>query len=196
MQGIINKRLTTQALVKISVLAVLSFLLMMFEFPIPIFPGFLQLDFSDLPAIIGTISLGPVAGIFIELVKNLLHFVLVNRTGGIGEVANFVVGIALVIPIGLACRKSKSLKNFLLGAFLGTTLMIIVACIMNYFVLIPMYSKFMPIETIVAMANEISSLVVDLKTLVIFAIAPFNLLKAVIVSFIGFLVFRSLKSIL
>ncbi|HBF76360.1 MAG TPA: ECF transporter S component, partial [Clostridiaceae bacterium] len=76
-----NKNLNK--LVKISVLSALSFVLMLIEFPLPIFPEFLKIDLGDIPAIIGGFALGPFAGFLIELIKNLLHL-LVTKTLGIG----------------------------------------------------------------------------------------------------------------
>lgn len=192
-----QKNMNTVQLVKISMLSAVSIVLMMFEIGFPIFPSFLKMDLSDLPALIGAVSMGPMAGVLIELIKNILHL-LKTSTAGVGEVANFLVGIAFVVPIGIFYRKDKTVKNFLIGSFLGTALMIVTACVFNYYVLIPLYAKAfgMPIQAFADMAHQLNSLVVDFKTLVYFSIAPFNFIKAVIVAAIGYLVCKVLRPVL
>jgi riboflavin transporter FmnP len=162
---------------------------MLIEFAVPFFPSFLKIDASDLPALIGSMAMGPLAGVLIELVKNLLHL-LRTSTGGVGEMANFLVGSAFVLPVGIISKKSKNLKGYLMGVSLGAIFMTAAACICNYYILIPLYSAFMPLEAILEMAKTANSAVVDLKTLIIFAVAPFNLLKAFLVSLIGYRLFR------
>jgi len=148
---------------------------------------------------VGTIAFGPVAGVFIVLVKNLLHFVVNNQTAGIGELANFVVGISLVIPIGIVYRITRSVKGYFVGSVVGIVSMVVVACVFNYFVLIPAFARmFLPMEAIIGMAAAVNDSVVDLWTLVLFAIAPFNILKGLAVVIAGYFVlfkFNLLKHI-
>ncbi len=102
--------LSTNSMVKISLLSAISFVLMLFEFPLGIFPEFLKIDLSDLPALIGGFALGPVAGVIIIGIKNVLHFLIKSQTGGVGELANFIVGAALVFPASLVYNHNKSRK--------------------------------------------------------------------------------------
>lgn len=192
-----QETLSTSSLVKIGMLSAVSIVLMMFELAFPIFPSFLKLDISDLPALVGAVTMGPLAGVLIELIKNILHL-FKTSTAGVGELANFLVGIALVLPIGICYKKQKTLGGFAVGALLGTITMVVVACVFNYFILIPAFSKAFgaPIEAFVSMAQAVNSNVVDLKTLVFWSIAPFNVLKAVIVSVIGYLVCKALAKVL
>ena len=192
-----KKRITTGSLVKIGMLGAVSIVLMMFKMALPIFPFFLKLDISDLPALIGSVAMGPVAGVLIELIKNVLHL-FKTSTAGVGEVANFLVGSALVVPIGICYKKRSDLKGFVVGAILGTISMVIVACVFNYYVLIPVYSTVfgIPIEELVNMVKAVNENVVDLKTMVVFAIAPFNMLKATLVAIIGYPVCKLLARVL
>jgi hypothetical protein len=48
----------------------------------PIFPAFLKMDISDLPALIGGFSLGPMAAILIQLIKNIFHIIFKNDGTG------------------------------------------------------------------------------------------------------------------
>lgn len=189
----------TRKLVKISLLSAIALALMMLDFALPIFPVFLQLDLSDIPAIIGTFVMGPLAGIMIELIKNILHGLIATSTMGIGEVANFIFGIAYIIPLGLIYKRNKNIKSVILGVLAGTISMIVVACIFNYFILIPLYSAVVynqPIDVFINMANKVNGMVTNFATLILFAIAPFNLLKGIMMSVVSYLIYKSLKPIL
>lgn len=192
-----KKLLSVKNMAKISILSVIAFLLMQIEFPLPIFPGFLKIDISDLPAIIGGFALGPVIGILIELFKNLMHLIRTS-TAGVGELANFLVGISLVVPSSLIYFKNKSKKNAIIGLLVGTVCMGIVGALVNYFILLPFYSTAMkfPMEAIVNMGNIVNSKIVDVKTLIIYAIIPFNIIKGLILSFFTVLVYKRISKIL
>lgn len=192
-----RKLLSVKNMAKISILSVIAFLLMQIEFPLPIFPGFLKIDISDLPAVIGGFALGPVVGILIELFKNLMHLIRTS-TAGVGELANFLVGISLVVPSSLIYFKNKSKKNAIIGLLVGTVCMGIVGALVNYFILLPFYSTAMkfPMEAIVNMGNIVNSKIVDVKTLIIYAIIPFNIIKGLILSFFTVLVYKRISKIL
>lgn len=188
--------LKTSNMVKIAMLSAVSYVLMLFDFPLPGFPPFLQIDLSEIPVIIGAVAIGPIGGVLIEFVKNILH--LFNTTTfGVGELANFLVGISLVIPIGYFFKKEKNLKNFVLGSIIGAVLMVAVACIFNYFVMLPLYANLSGVEVqaFADMAGKINASIKDVKTLIVFAFIPFNLIKAVLVSFLGYFVCKILKPI-
>lgn len=191
-----KKAVDTAKLVKIGMLSAVSIVLMMFELSFPIFPFFLKMDISDLPALIGAVSMGPVAGILIELIKNILHL-FKTSTAGVGEVANFLVGISLVIPIGIFYKKEKSLKNFIIGSLIGTILMVVVACVFNYYVLIPAFAVAfgMDVQGFADIANKVNPNVVDFKTLIYFSIGPFNAIKAIVVIVIGYIMCKVLRPI-
>ena len=194
---IILKRQRISKFVKIGMLSSISIILMMFEIALPIFPNFLKLDISDIPAIVGTITIGPSAGIFVELIKNILH-IFQTTTAGVGEIANFIIGISLIIPIGLFYKKNQTLKNFIIGSIIGTILMVIIACLLNYYILMPLYAKAFGtnIEAFVEMTRIVTPIVVNFKTLILFSIAPFNILKAIIVVPIAYIVCKVLKPVL
>jgi riboflavin transporter len=188
--------LTTIQLTKISILSVLAFVLMFLEFGLPFFPGFLMLDFSDLPALIGAFAMGPVAGILIQLVKNLLHFMTKSWSGGVGELANFMVGIFYVVPAALVYHYKKDRKHAIIGVLVGTLCMTLLGAFANYYVLIPMYSQFMPIDAIVEMGSVVNSRIVDVRTLVIYGIAPFNLFKGLVIAGMTLLIYKRISPLL
>lgn len=167
---------------RVGILSAIAFIIMTFEFPI--FPAapYLKMDLSDVIALFGGVALGPVAAIIIEGIKNILNFMLHSTTGGIGEVANFLVGTAYIIPIIIIYRKFSNNKGLVSGLFFGTIIMVGVAGFANYFLLLPLY---MPSFT---SAERID---IILKTFV-----PFNLIKAVIQSVLTIGLLNGFKGVL
>lgn len=195
----------TKYIVKIAILSALATIVMYIESPIPFMPAFLKLDLSEIVVLLGGFSLGPVAGILIELVKNLVH-ITSSMTGGVGELANFIVGCAFVVPAAAIYKKNKSIKTALLGLAAGSVLMVIVATIVNYFVLIPLYIEIFAkeynitadqsLKGIVDMGTKNNKSIVDLRTLVMYGIIPFNIVKTAIVSILTFISYKKVSPLL
>ena len=185
----------TSAMVKIGMLSGLGMVLMLLDFPLPIFPSFLQIDLSDVPAVIGAFAMGPAAGVMIEFVKNLLKIIVGSNTGGVGELANFMVGAAYVLPLAVVYDKWRTRSGVLWGSVLATVVGAIVAGVLNYFVFVPAYAAVLgfPVDAFVDMAAAVNSSVVDLRTMVIFAIVPFNLVKGVIIAVASLTMHRILR---
>lgn len=185
-------------LVKISVLSAMSIILYFFEFPLPIFPSFLKIDISDVPAILGAFSLGPAAGVIVELVKNLLHLLLKNDSAGIGELANFLVGAAFVLPAGILYKTKKSRTSAFIGLAAGIIFMSIIAAVSNYLFILPLYEKVLhfPVAAVVKIAAGINPSVHNLNTLIAYTFLPFNLLKGFILSVVVFLMYKRVSPIL
>lgn len=186
-------------MVKISILSVMAFVLMFFELSVPIFPEFLKIDISDLPALLGSFALGPVEGILIELFKNILKIMFKGtQTGFVGEFANFIVGAILVVVAGSIYRVKKSKKTAVLGLLAGTIVMSVFAAVLNYSVFLPLYAKAFkaPIEAFVGMGAKVNPKIHNVKDLVMWSILPFNLLKGVIVSAMTFSLYKSVSPIL
>jgi riboflavin transporter FmnP len=185
-------------LVKISMLSVIAFILMFIEVATPFFPPFLKFDISDLPALIGAFALGPVAGVGIELLKNILHGIFVGGSAFVGELANFLVGAVMVYVSGYIYNKRKSRGSAVTSLIAGTLTMTVVASVLNYFIFLPLYETVLhfPINAIVEMGNKINSSITDLNSFVVWAIAPFNLIKGILVSVLTMLVYKSVSPIL
>ena len=182
-------------LIKISLMGVIAFVIMFLEFAIPIFPSFLKIDISDIPAIITGFALGPIAGVAVELVKNILHLFRTS-TGGIGELANFLVGSAFVLPAAYLYSKKKDKKTAIIGMIVGIASMAVVGALANYYILLPFYSNFMPIEAVVGMAAAVNSLVVDVKTLILYAIIPFNVVKGIVITLLTIPIYKKISTVL
>ncbi|MCK5129902.1 MAG: ECF transporter S component [Clostridiales bacterium] len=184
-------------LTKISMLTAIAVVLMYLEFPLPIFPAFLKIDLSDLPALLGGFALGPLAGVIIQLLKNIIHFIVKNDgTGGIGNLANFIVGIALVVPAALIYLKKKSIKTAILGMIVGIFSMAIIAALANYFILWPLYVNLIGKEAILAMAQVVNKNVTDVGSYILYALVPFNALKGIAVCLIAAFIYKPLSSVL
>ncbi len=178
----------TNYITKIGILSCLAFVLYMIETPIPLFPAFLNLDLSEVPVIIGTVVFGPLAGIIIELIKNLIHLSF-SKTQFIGEFANFSVGCAYVMGVWVGLKIFKS-EKFRLGKqlILGGIIMALFASAFNYFVLIPLYAYVLHFNSaaIVGMSHQANHLINNLATLIAIGIFPFNILKATAVGLISY----------
>lgn len=187
-----GKIFTTKVMVTVSLLSTLSYVLMLLESP-P-FIGFLKLELSDIPAIIGAFQFGPIAGIIIELVKNLIKAMTATQTAGIGELANFVVSVAYVVPAAIIYRKMTGKYKSLTSFGTATICMVIAGILINYFITIPLYATlFGGIDNVVASATIIPG-IKDKLTLILYGITPFNIVKGIFIGVIGHYTYRLLKN--
>lgn len=195
-----KKILSIRDLVQIGMFGALAAVLMLFEFPLPfIAPSFYELDLSEIPVLIGTFSMGPVAGVLIELIKILLKLVLKGTsTAYVGDVANFVIGCFFLLPAGIIYKVKKTKKSAVTGMAAGTLVMAAAGAVMNAYVLLPFYSQFygMPMEALIAAGTEVNSLITSIPTFVLVAVVPFNLIKGIIVSLITYLVYKRVRVII
>lgn len=190
---------TTKNMVKISVLGVISVVLMIFDISSWFAPPFLKLDIADLPSLIGAFAMGPMAGVIIQLLKNILHVLVEGSiTGGVGELSNFLVGSIFAYTAGYIYYKKKNFKNAVIGLVVGVITMTVFATLSNYFVIFPLYAKIFgwPMEKLVGMGSAVNRFVVDYKTLILFAVVPFNILKGIVVSSVTLLLYKKVSPIL
>lgn len=184
---------------KIGVLSAMATVFMLFEFPLPIAPSFYELDFSEVPVLIGSFALGPLAGVLIEFIKILINL-LINGTDTffVGELANFLMGCAFVLPAALVYCRKKSLKRAIVGMVLGTLSLVLVGALCNYFLMIPAYVSLAgyPMDAIIGMGAAINPAIKDLLTLIIIAVIPFNLIKGVLCSLLTGLLYKRVSRFL
>ncbi len=188
----------TNWIAKTGVLAAASIILMYLEFPLPLMPGFLKFDLSEIPVLVAAFGLGPWSAVIIELIKNLAHYPA-SGTAGVGEIANFVVGCSLTVTAGVLYRISRKKSMAIIGMSVGTVMMTLVGCLANYYVMIPFYIRVfgLPLEAIVGMANQVGNIMVkDLPSLIAWVFAPFNLLKGAVVSLVVGLIYKRLSPLL
>jgi len=190
---------TIRSLTIMAMLAAIAFVLMFFEIPLWFAPYFYELDFSEVPVLIGAFALGPIAGVVIELVKILLNIVIRGTdTAGIGELANFLIGCSLVVPSVLIYQKKKSKKAAVIGLASGTIFMVVIGSVLNAYVLLPVFAYFYgaPLESLIEIGTKVNPSITNLSTFVLYAVAPFNLLKGIVVSIITILLYKRLSIII
>jgi len=179
-----NKKL--RRMILIAILGSISTVLMQLNFPLPALPAFLKIDFSEIPAVLAIMTMGPVAGIAVELLKNVLHWFLSGSPTGVpvGEIANFATGILFIMPIYLIFRNVQNTKGLTAGLIAGTVSMAVGMSALNYLVFLPMYVYFMnmPAYTGDAMFNVI-----------VLGILPFNLIKGIMLMVISLLLYKSMS---
>lgn len=183
-----------------AMLSAVAFVLMFLDFSLPMFiPSFVKMDFSDLPALLGSFALGPVYGIVISLVKNLLHLIIPGTsTAGVGEVCNFLLGAIFAYVAGFIYQRNKTRKTAILGAVAGAVAMAVLSVPVNYFITYPAYVKFynLPLEAILGMYQALLPAADSLiKCLIIFNM-PFTLVKGLLDAVLCMLIYKSLSPIL
>lgn len=187
-------KLNIRNLALIAMLAAVATVLMLFEIPLPFLaPPFYELDFSEVPVLIGTFAMGPIAGVSIELVKILLNFIMNGTiTAGIGEFGNFLIGCSFIVPAGIIYRMKKTKKHAIVGMIAGTVFMAVAGCFINAYLLLPAYSSGLgiPMDTLVGMGTAINPAIDSVFTFVLLAVGPFNLLKGVVVSILTMLLYK------
>lgn len=190
-----KKTINVRYMTMTAMLSAVAFVLMFLEFNVPFMPSFIKMDLSELPALIGAFAMGPASGVIICLIKNLLHL-LMSTTGGVGEMSNFILGALFVIPAGLMYKKKKGRKSALIGSLIGAVVMAVVSVFSNYFIVYPVYTAFMPMDTIISMYQAIlPSADTLLKCLVIFNM-PFTFVKGLINVIITFLIYKHISPII
>ena len=182
-----------------AIFAALAGVLMLVEIPLFFAPGFYKLDLSEIPILICTFYLGPVAGVAAELVKVLVKLLLKGTsTAFVGDFANFVVGCSFVLPASVVYHARPGRKTALIGMAVGAAIMTVFGSAFNAVYLLPKFSALfgMPMEAIITMGTKVNSAITSVSTLVLFAVVPFNLLKGVVVSLLTFLLYKRISPLL
>lgn len=172
-----KNKTNVKAIVSIGMLSSIAYLLMLLNFPLPPFPNFLLIDFSDIPGLIAALIFGPVAGILVEFFKNVLNYFMTGSATGVpvGHIANFLAGILFILPTYFIYNKLKTKKGMTVALIAGTLVMAVLMGVFNYFLILPAYTFFLNVP--------------DMRNLVVPAIIPFNILKGAIMSSIFMLLF-------
>ena len=184
---------------RVAVAAVLSAaaaVLMFLDFPIPfLIPAFIKMDFSELPALLAAYSLGPLWGVAVCLVKNLINLMFTS-TGGVGELANFLLGVCFVVPTGLIYKAKKTRGGALLAALVGAVCMGVLSIPLNYYLTYPIYMKFMSLDDILAAYQQILPAVSSLSACLAVFNMPFTILKGLLDTALAFLIYKPLSPLL
>ena len=196
--AIIKKReslISTRTITMTALLAAISYVLAFLEFPVPLSPSFARMDLSDLPALIGTFAFGPVTGVMIELIKNVLQL-LSSSTGGIGELANFIMGASYVLVAGFIYKYKKTKKMAMWACGISSIVMGIVAAIVNYLILLPLFETFMPLDQLIASFGEFLPFIKTKLDVVVFNALPFNMIKGMVIGAVTMMIYKKLTPVL
>jgi len=178
-----------------AMLGAVAYVLMFLEFPVPLIPGFIKMDFSELPALIASFAYGPLSGVAVCLIKNLIHL-FNTQSGGVGELSNFILGAVYVFIAGLIYKKLHNKKGALVGALAGAVVMALISVPSNYFIVYPVYTAFMPMEAIIGAYKAINPNVNTLLDCLIMFNLPFTFIKGICSLIITVLVYKPLSPIL
>lgn len=178
-----------------AMLSAVAFILMYLEIAIPIMPSFIKFDFSDLPAVIAAFSLGPVYGVVVCLIKNILHLT-VSQSMFVGELSNFILGAVFAFTAGMIYSHKKTKQSALIGGIIGAVVMGIVSIFSNYFVVYPVYYNFMPQDVILGMYQMIAPGMKSILQCLLCFNLPFTIVKGLIAVFITMLIYKPLSPLL
>ena len=189
--------ITVRYIAVAGVLSAAAFVLQLIEIPLPfIMPTFIKFDFSDLPALIGSFALGPVCGVIIELIKNILHAALATGSFGVGELSNFILGAVFVAVAGGIYKRNKTRRTAIIAAAAGAVLMAVVSFPSNLFVVYPVYYNFMPKDVILAAYQAIFPGVKSIEQSLLLFNVPFTFAKGMIDVFVTLLVYKKISTVI
>lgn len=194
-----RKRPYTRVITRIAILSAVATVLMALKAPLWFTPPFYKMEISEAAVLIGAFALGPSAGVVIELIKVLLNFLIDGTvTAGVGELANFIMGCSFILPAALIYKFNKSIRSAVIGMIAGIISLIVVSSLLNYYLLLPLYGKVfgIPMESLVKMGTEKNPSITDIKTFILLAVVPFNLIKGLLSSVITFLLYKRISPIL
>lgn len=179
-----------------AVLAAVSSALMFISFAVPMFmPPFIKLDFSELPALLAAFSLGPVYGLLVSLIKNVINLPF-STTGGVGELSNFIISASFVFFAGLIYQNHRSRKGAFWGSLFGALIASAVSVFTNFYITYPFYTNFMPMDTIINMYQMLNSNVDSLIEALVYFNLPFTFLKCMCSVLISFVIYKRISPIL
>lgn len=176
-------------------LSAVSAVLMMLSFSVPLVPSFLKMDLSELPALIASFSMGPLSGVLVCLIKNLVNLPM-TTTGGVGELANFLLGCLFVVPAGVIYRFKKTRKTALIASLVGCVIMAIASLPLNYFVTYPVYMKVLPLEAIIGMYQSILPSVNGLLECLLIFNVPFTFCRGVVDIVLTLLIYKRISPLI
>lgn len=188
-------KFSAQTVTITALLSAIAYILAFVEFPVPLSPSFARMDLSDFPALIGAYAFGPLVGVLVELVKNALQL-LSTSTGGVGELANFLIGASFVFTAGLIYQCHKTKRTAWIAGIVGSIVMGVVAAAANFFILLPLFEQFMPMEQLIASFGEFIPFIHTKLDVVLFNAFPFNLMKGLVITIFTMLVYKRLRPVL
>ena len=193
MKGKANLR----SLVVSAVMGGVGTVLMAIEFGLPFLPPFLKVDFSELPVLLTSFACGPVYGVLVALIKNVLHLFM-GTSMGVGELANFLLGAVFAAFAGIIYKKKKTRKGALIAALSASVIMAAASIAINYFIAYPLYGVALGFtnEAILEMYRAIVPSIKSLPQALLIFNVPLTFIKELIVTGFTFAIYKPLSPIL
>ena len=189
-------KVNTRSIVMTALLGAVASVLMFFSFSVPFMPSFIKMDLSEMPALIAAFSMGPLSGAAVCLIKNVVN-VFSTTTAGVGELCNFLLGVAFVVPAVFIYMFKKNRLGALIGSLTGSVAMAVIGLPLNYFVTYPLYIKMgFPLDIIIGMYQDILPSVDGLLMCLIVFNLPFTLLRGIIDSALTFLIYKRISQLI
>ncbi len=191
-----NETSKVRQLTVTALMGAMSAVLMFIQIPVPMFmPGFIKFDLSELPALIAAFAIGPVSGACVCLIKNLINL-LSTSTGGVGELSNFILGCAFVVPAGLIYKSKKTKKTAVIGAVAGAAVMAVLSIPSNYFITYPIYTNFMSMDAIIGAYQALNPKVETLLDALIWFNMPFTFIKGMASTVVAVAVYKYISPVI
>lgn len=190
-----KKRTDIRKMTSTAMLSAVATVLMFFSFSVPLMPSFIKMDLSELPALIASFTFGPMAGVSVCLVKNLIN-VFFTTTGGVGEVSNFLLGAMFVAPAGFIYQKMRTKKGAMIASVVGAATMAGLSLVTNYYIVYPVYTNIMPMEVIIGAYSAINPNVTNLWQALLWFNVPYTFIKGMLSVVITMLIYKPLAPIL
>ncbi|MEG0283957.1 MAG: ECF transporter S component [Erysipelotrichales bacterium] len=191
-----KRKLSVKQIVLIGLLGSMAGLLMFVTFPLPFMPPFMSFDLATIPELIGGFILGPVSAVFIIIIKLIIKIAFLGTNSiFVGELQNFILSCAMVLPASIIYKRNKTRKNALIGMIVGTITLIITAILSNLYLIIPFYAHLYgyTMADVIAMTKVVNPFIDNPVSLVILGILPFNLFKGIVVSSITLLTYKRIS---
>ena len=189
-------KVNTRSIVMTALLGAVASVLMFFSFSVPFMPSFIKMDLSEMPALVAAFSMGPLSGAAVCLIKNVVN-VFSTTTAGVGELCNFLLGVAFVVPAGYIYKFKKNRLGALIGSLTGSAAMAVIGLPINYFVTYPLYIKMgFPLDVIIGMYQDILPSVDGLLMCLIVFNLPFTLMRGIIDSALTFLIYKRISPLI
>ncbi len=192
----VKRTVDVRRLVFTALMAALAIILSeLLKFKVPIMPGFISFDFSDVPALLASLTMGPLSGVAVCLIKNL-EGLFSTATGGVGELSNFILSACLVLPAGIIAKRTHKYPHIIMACLGGAVFMALMSIVSNLFVVYPIYiSTGLAEEAIIGMYKAILPSVNTLTECIVIFNAPFTLVKGLCAAVISIPLFKRLRPI-
>lgn len=194
-----SRKINTKKMIVIAMLSAVAIVIYYLDFPVPLMPPFIKLDLSNVVSLFAGFTMGPVAGVLVALIKNLIHLVIkgMGTTMGIGDIFDFVTSAVFAFTAGLLYKREHTKKGAVIACIIGTVVFTLVSLPLNYFIVYPIYAKaFGGMEAIMGAYQAINPNVNGLFGALCLFNVPFTLVKGILCSLVVILIYKPLITVL